>query len=76
VGEVSEDVNLELSRSAAIDIVSYRADKRFRIFSWASALLIGTIAGQAHLPRSEESSRIDLRGAGQLRRGADLPQAG
>jgi hypothetical protein len=45
--KLSQDTNLELSRTATIDLVAYRADKRFRIFSWASSLLIGTIAGQA-----------------------------
>ena len=41
------DVNLELSRQACIDLVAYRADKRFKIFSWASSLLFGTVAARA-----------------------------
>ena len=52
------NTNLELSRQACIDLVAYRADKRFKIFSWASSLLFGTVAAQAFfsastIPRQE-----------------------
>jgi hypothetical protein len=39
--------NLENARAAQKAQVEYRADKRWKIFSWVSSLLIGSIAGAA-----------------------------
>ena len=49
------DTNLELSRESCIDLAAYRAEKRFKIFSWASSLLFGTIAAQAFFSASSIS---------------------
>lgn len=43
---MDQNTDLKLSRDACIDLAKYRADKRFKIFSWSSSLLFGTIAAR------------------------------
>ena len=44
-------INLETARAAQASEVGYRTEKRWKIFSWASSLLFGSIAGSVALTK-------------------------
>ena len=44
--------NLERARAAQEKEVEYRTEKRWKIFSWSSSLLIGSIAGAVALKKT------------------------
>jgi len=45
IGQDNRLRNLERARAAQEEEVAYRNEKRWKIFSWSSSLLIGSIAG-------------------------------
>lgn len=48
-----ERMNLERARVSQESEVKYRTEKRWKIFSWASSLLMGSIAGSVALTKVE-----------------------